>query len=200
MICSARAFARVRGARPRRYARRGARFFAGGSLTAAAQALEALQLPLSALGDVEAARGAYRRLSVRWHPDKNAGDEERSQAVFVRVAAAYNTLTTANFDYKRCGPRRANAAKPRRGARTRRDASSSGASRARPFLCAPAYTPRAARSWAESYVVPSMQTLEDVLLLAMKGADPFVIDAMLRKRGDYRPHQQFGVDLAVRSV
>ena len=46
--------------------------------------------------------------------------------------------------------------------------------------------------------MPSMQTLEDVLLLAMKGADPFVIDAMLRKRGDYRPHQQFGVDLAVR--
>ena len=46
--------------------------------------------------------------------------------------------------------------------------------------------------------MPSMQTLEDVLLLAMKGADPFVIDAMLRKRGDYRPHQQFGVDLAAR--
>ena len=45
-----------------------------------------------------------------------------------------------------------------------------------------------------------MQTLEDVLLLAMKGADPFVIDAMLRKRGDYRPHQQFGVDLAVRDL
>jgi hypothetical protein len=44
-----------------------------------------------------------------------------------------------------------------------------------------------------------MQTLEDVLLLAMKGEDPFVIDAMLRKRGDYRPHQQFGVDLAVRA-
>ena len=44
-----------------------------------------------------------------------------------------------------------------------------------------------------------MQTLEDVLLLAMKGEDPFVIDAMLRKRGDYRPHQQFGVDLAARA-
>ncbi len=42
-----------------------------------------------------------------------------------------------------------------------------------------------------------MQTLEDVLLLAMKGEDPFKIDALLRKRGDYRPHAAFGVDLAV---
>jgi hypothetical protein len=30
------------------------------------------------------------------------------------------------------------------------------------------------------------------------GADPFVVDAMLRARGDYRPHAAFGVDLAVR--
>jgi|Laugresbdmm110sd_1035091.scaffolds.fasta_scaffold78429_1 hypothetical protein len=42
-----------------------------------------------------------------------------------------------------------------------------------------------------------MQTLEDVLLLAMKGEDPLVVEAMLRKRGDYRPHAAFGVDLAV---
>ena len=62
-----------------------------------------LQLPPSARGDAEAARAAYRRLSVRWHPDKNAGQEARAQAVFVRVAAAYNTLTTVNFDYTRCG-------------------------------------------------------------------------------------------------
>ena len=45
-----------------------------------------------------------------------------------------------------------------------------------------------------------MQTLEDVLLLAMKGEDPFVVDALLRKRGDYRPHTQFGVDLAARAL
>ena len=30
-----------------------------------------------------------------------------------------------------------------------------------------------------------------------QGADPFVVDSMLRARGDYRPHAQFGVDLAV---
>lgn len=42
-----------------------------------------------------------------------------------------------------------------------------------------------------------MQSLEDVLLLAMKGADPFVIDSMLRARGDYRPHQEFGINLNV---
>lgn len=45
-----------------------------------------------------------------------------------------------------------------------------------------------------------MQTLEDVLLLAMKGEDPFVVDALLRKRGDYRPHTQFGVNLAARAL
>ena len=49
-------------------------------------------------------------------------------------------------------------------------------------------------------MIPSMQTLEDVLLLAMKGEDPFVVDALLRKRGDYRPHAHFGVDLAVREA
>jgi hypothetical protein len=44
-----------------------------------------------------------------------------------------------------------------------------------------------------------MQTLEDVLRLAIQGEDPVVVDALLRKRGDYRPHAQFGVNLAVRA-
>jgi curved DNA-binding protein CbpA len=70
----------------------------------AAQAFEVLQLPPAVWGDADAAKAAYRRLSVRWHPDKNPGDAARSQALFVRVAAAYHTLTTANFDYKRCAP------------------------------------------------------------------------------------------------
>jgi hypothetical protein len=34
--------------------------------------------------------------------------------------------------------------------------------------------------------------------MPLLGADPFVVDAMLRARGDYRPHAAFGVDLAVR--
>lgn len=38
-----------------------------------------------------------------------------------------------------------------------------------------------------------------MLALALGGADPQVVDAMLRKRGDYRPHARFGVDLAVRA-
>jgi hypothetical protein len=161
--------------------------------------LEALQLPPSALGDAEAARGAYRRLSVRWHPDKNAGQEARAQAVFVRVAAAYNTLTTANFDYKRrvplsCDIKHAARLRVARSATRRLPERASRPAQPPPDSLARFKPPR----WAESYVVPSMQTLEDVLLLAMKGADPFVVDAMLRKRGDYRPHQQFGVDLAVR--
>ena len=54
------------------------------------------------------------------------------------------------------------------------------------------------RRWSDSFVIPSLQTLQDVLALALRGEDPTVVDAMLRKRGDYRPHERFGVDLAAR--
>ena len=64
-----------------------------------------LQLGHEQWGKVEALKAAYRRLSVRWHPDKNPNDAVRANAVFVRVAAAYNTLTTSNFDYQRRPPR-----------------------------------------------------------------------------------------------
>jgi hypothetical protein len=42
-----------------------------------------------------------------------------------------------------------------------------------------------------------MQTLEDVLTIALSGRDPFEIEAMLRARGDFRPHGNFGVDVNV---
>jgi hypothetical protein len=42
--------------------------------------------------------------------------------------------------------------------------------------------------WARSYSIPPMQGLEDVLKMALSGRDPFEIEAMLRARGDYRPH------------
>ena len=51
--------------------------------------------------------------------------------------------------------------------------------------------------WAKAFSIPPMQTLEDVLQLALKGLDTFELEAMLRKRGDYRPHKDFGVNLSV---
>lgn len=51
--------------------------------------------------------------------------------------------------------------------------------------------------WRRNFSIPPMQSLEDVLMLALRGADPDQIEAMLRKRGDYRPHPKFGIDLAV---
>lgn len=51
--------------------------------------------------------------------------------------------------------------------------------------------------WAATYSIPPLQRLEDVLALALSGADPFEIEAMLRARGEYRPHVNFGVDVHV---
>jgi len=51
--------------------------------------------------------------------------------------------------------------------------------------------------WRRTYEIPPLQSLEDVLKLALSGADPFEIDAMLRTRGEYRPHVNFGVDVRV---
>ena len=38
-------------------------------------------------------RRAYRKLAVRWHPDKNLDDKERAEAMFKKVAAAYEILS-----------------------------------------------------------------------------------------------------------
>ena len=42
-----------------------------------------------------------------------------------------------------------------------------------------------------------LAALEDVLLMALKGADPYQIEMLLKKRGDYRPHAEFGVNLSI---
>ena len=33
--------------------------------------------------------------------------------------------------------------------------------------------------------------------MALKGADPYQIEMLLKKRGDYRPHAEFGINLSV---
>lgn len=117
------------------------------------QAYEILGLPDSSRGDLEAVKAAYRKLCLKWHPDKNPPEkQEEAKRKFTRVTAAYHTVTTNNFDYKR---------------------------------------------WAESYTIPPMQTLDDVLKMALGGKDPFEIEAVLRARGDYRPNERFGVDVNV---
>ena len=134
----------------------------------------------------------FRKMSLKWHPDKNIKRAEAAAEIFKAVHAAYHFLTTNNFDYKR---------------------------------------------WAESFQIPPMQTLEDVLLMALKGADPYQVHApltpfrtfapprtrtphphishpyshgsvppltltwqleiLMRKRGDYRPHAEFGINLSI---
>ena len=103
-------------------------------------------------GDLDKLKTRFRKMCLRWHPDKNRGREKQAAEVFQAVNAAYHFLTTNNFDHKR---------------------------------------------WAESFVVPPLQSLEDVLLMALTGEDPFKVEEMLRQRGEFRPHRDFGVNLSI---
>ena len=47
--------------------------------------------------------------------------------------------------------------------------------------------------WLKSFSIPPMQSLSDVLSLALKGADPEEIERLMRARGEYRPHRNFGI-------
>ena len=73
-------------------------------------ALEILELPSTARDDAKAIRTAYRRLALRWHPDKNRGEDDGSKgeevaaSLFKKVTGAYHFLTTVNFNYDRCAP------------------------------------------------------------------------------------------------
>lgn len=117
------------------------------------QAYAVLEVSDEHKGNLDKVKMAYRKLCLRWHPDKNPPEKEKeAKQRFTRITAAYHTITTNNFDYQR---------------------------------------------WARSYEIPPMQTLEDVLKMALSGRDPFEIEAMLRARGDYRPAHNFGVDVNV---
>ena len=52
-------------------------------------------------GQLEKVKARFRKLSLKYHPDKNLGREEAAAEVFQAVHAAYHTLTTNNFDYER---------------------------------------------------------------------------------------------------
>ncbi|KAK3265053.1 hypothetical protein CYMTET_26236, partial [Cymbomonas tetramitiformis] len=114
----------------------------------AAEACTILEIPIAAKNDMEQIRKAYRKLAMKWHPDKNSGSEV-SAAKFKKITGAYHSLTTVNFDYDR---------------------------------------------WSQSFEIPPLQTLGDVLELAMKGED---VEGVLRARGEYRPHKEFGINLSI---
>mmetsp|Transcript_9123 Transcript_9123/g.33461 ORF Transcript_9123/g.33461 Transcript_9123/m.33461 type:complete len:116 (+) Transcript_9123:46-393(+) len=65
------------------------------------QAYACLEIPREKRRDLEVTKSAYRRLCMKWHPDKNRDNEEMAATVFKRITAAYHTLTTNNFDYER---------------------------------------------------------------------------------------------------
>lgn len=35
---------------------------------------------------------AYRRLAMRWHPDKNPGDKKEAEAKFKQISEAYEVI------------------------------------------------------------------------------------------------------------
>ena len=51
--------------------------------------------------------------------------------------------------------------------------------------------------WATSFVIPPLQSLEEVLMLALRGAEPGRLEELLRRRGEYRPHAEFGINLSI---
>ena len=75
-------------------------------------------------GDLDKLKARFRKLSLKYHPDKNRGREKQASTAFQGVHAAYHFLTTLNFDYKR---------------------------------------------WVKAFKVPPMQSLEDVLVMALAG-------------------------------
>jgi hypothetical protein len=50
-------------------------------------------LELSAAASQEEIKQAYRRLAMKWHPDKNPDDKERAEEMFAKVDKAYKRLT-----------------------------------------------------------------------------------------------------------
>ena len=60
------------------------------------EALEQLDGPDGQPQRQQRLRSAYRRLAMKWHPDKNKGRRDEATAKFKRVAAAYELLSDEN--------------------------------------------------------------------------------------------------------
>lgn len=65
------------------------------------EAYEFLEISNEERGDLEVLKRRFRKLSLKYHPDKNRGREAAAARSFQAVHAAYHFLTTMNFDYKK---------------------------------------------------------------------------------------------------
>lgn len=45
---------------------------------------------------------AYRKLAMRWHPDKNPNDKKEAEAKFKQISEAYEVIIVIILLYKRC--------------------------------------------------------------------------------------------------
>merc|ERR1740139_1562354 len=63
-------------------------------MEASADYYEVLGLPRDS--DDQQIKRAYRKLAVRWHPDKNPDRPEEAEAMFKQVAEAYEVLSDPN--------------------------------------------------------------------------------------------------------
>ena len=52
---------------------------------------EILGVPRDATDDQ--IKKAYRKLAIKWHPDKNPDNKEHAESIFKKVAEAYETLS-----------------------------------------------------------------------------------------------------------
>lgn len=66
------------------------------------QAYDFLGLAPEDRGNLEKLKMRFRKMSLKWHPDKNIRRPEAAAEIFKAVNGAYHFLTTNNFDYKRC--------------------------------------------------------------------------------------------------
>lgn len=65
------------------------------------QAYEFLGVKPEDKGNLDKVKMRFRKMSLKWHPDKNMRRPKEAADVFTAVHAAYHFLTTNNFDYKR---------------------------------------------------------------------------------------------------
>ena len=65
------------------------------------QAYDFLGVKKEDRGNLDKVKMRFRKMCLKWHPDKNRGREKAAAEVFQACNAAYHFLTTNNFDYKR---------------------------------------------------------------------------------------------------
>merc|ERR550514_599505 len=65
------------------------------------QAYDFLGVKTEDRGNLDKVKMRFRKMSLKWHPDKNMRRQKEAAEVSTAVHAAYHFLTTNNFDYKR---------------------------------------------------------------------------------------------------